>query len=104
MKITNKYKLLVIGILIDAVGVLTSSWVLPGIGDFADIAWAPFAAWLMTRMYKGTAGKVAGVITFVEEIIPFVDIVPSFTLMWIYTFVLKDSKVGDIVNKRIGSS
>ncbi|TVZ51464.1 hypothetical protein [Dokdonia sp. Hel_I_53] len=97
----SKYKLLVLGLLIDAVGVVTSSWVLPGIGDFADIAWAPISAWLMTKMYKGTAGKVAGVITFVEELIPFVDIVPSFTLMWLYTFVFKDSKVGEKLENRL---
>lgn len=94
---TNKYKLLIIGLLMDAVGVLTSSWVIPAIGDFADIAWAPFAAWLMTRMYKGTAGKVAGIVTFIEEIIPYVDIVPSFTLMWLYTFVFKGKTVDKII-------
>lgn len=97
----NKFKLLLLGLVVDAVGVLTSSWVLPGIGEFADIAWAPFTAWLMTRMYKGTAGKVAGVVTFVEEIVPFVDIVPSFTLMWLYTYVFKGSKVGEMVDKKL---
>lgn len=88
---TNKYKLLLLGLLFDAIGMVTSSWIIPAIGDFSDIAWAPLSAWLMTRMYKGTAGKVAGVVAFVEEIVPFVDLVPSFTLMWIYTFVLKSS-------------
>lgn len=97
----NKFKLLLIGLVVDAVGVLTSSWILPGIGEFADIAWAPFTAWLMTRMYKGTAGKVAGLVTFVEEIVPFVDIVPSFTLMWLYTYVFKGSKVGEVVDKKL---
>lgn len=94
---SNKYKLLIIGLVLDAIGVLTSSWVIPAIGDFADIAWAPLSAWLMTRMYKGTAGKVAGVVTFVEEIIPFVDIVPSFTIMWLYTFVFKGTSVEKVM-------
>jgi hypothetical protein len=94
---TNKYKLLILGIFLDAVGVVTSSWIIPAIGDFADIAWAPLSAWLMTRMYKGTAGKVAGVVTFVEEIIPFVDIVPSFTIMWLYTFVFKGKAVDEVI-------
>lgn len=93
----NKYKLLILGIFLDAVGVVTSSWIIPAIGDFADIAWAPLSAWLMTRMYKGTAGKVAGVVTFVEEIIPFVDIVPSFTIMWLYTFVFKGKAVDEVI-------
>ncbi len=98
---SSKYKLLALGLLIDAVGIVTSSWVLPGIGDFADIAWAPLSAWFMTRMYKGTAGRVAGVFTFVEEVVPFVDIIPSFTLMWIYTFVFKNSQVEDRQEKRL---
>ncbi|MBE16222.1 MAG: hypothetical protein ABNH00_07595 [Dokdonia sp.] len=92
---TNKYKLLFLGLLFDAIGVVTSSWIIPAIGDFSDIAWAPISAWLMTRMYKGTAGKVAGVVAFVEEIVPFVDIIPSFTLMWLYTYVLTASNTSD---------
>jgi hypothetical protein len=94
----NKYKLLFIGLLIDALGMLTSSWVLPVIGDFADIVWAPLTAWLMTRLYKGTAGKIAGVATFIEEIIPGLDIIPSFTLMWLYTHVIKDSKISKVLD------
>lgn len=97
----NKFKLLFIGLLMDAVGILTSSWILPLIGDVADVAWAPLSAYLMTRLYKGTAGKVAGVVTFIEEIIPGVDIIPSFTLMWLYTFVFKDSKVGQMVERKL---
>lgn len=94
----SKYKLLFFGLLIDAGGMLTSSWVLPILGDFADIVWAPFTAWLMTRFYKGNAGKIAGVATFIEEIIPGLDIIPSFTLMWLYTYVLKDSKVSQVID------
>jgi hypothetical protein len=36
---------------------------------FSDVIWAPMAAYLMTRMYKGTAGKVGGG-NFIEEIVP----------------------------------
>lgn len=97
----NKYKLLLIGLLLDAVGIVTSSWVLPLVGDVADVVWAPLTAWLMTRLYKGTAGKVGGVVTFIEEIIPGVDLIPSFTLMWLYTYVIKDSKIGQVVDKKV---
>jgi hypothetical protein len=91
----SKYKLLFLSLLIDAGGMLTSSWVLPLLGDFADIIWAPFTAWLMTRLYKGNAGKIAGVATFIEEIIPGLDIIPSFTLMWLYTHVFSSSRFSD---------
>jgi hypothetical protein len=38
-------------------------------------------------MYKGTAGKVGGG-NFIEEIVPLL-ILPSFTLMWFYHYVIK---------------
>jgi hypothetical protein len=41
----------------------------PLFGEFSDVIWAPMAAYLMTRMYKGTAGKVGGG-NFIEEIVP----------------------------------
>jgi uncharacterized membrane protein len=42
----------------------------PLFGEFSDVIWAPMAAYLMTRMYKGTAGKVGGSGNFIEEIVP----------------------------------
>ncbi|WP_339844388.1 hypothetical protein [uncultured Dokdonia sp.] len=97
---TSKYKLLLIGLLIDVLGIVTSSWVFPVIGDMSDVVWAPLSAWLMTRLYKGAAGKVGGVITFVEEIVPGLDIIPSFTLMWLYTYVFKSSAIGQSIEKK----
>jgi hypothetical protein len=47
----------------------------------------PMAAYLMTRMYKGTAGKVEGG-NFIEEIVPLLILYP-FTLMWFYHYVIK---------------
>jgi hypothetical protein len=84
-----KTKKLVLGILFDAIGML--SFTIPGIGEFGDVVWAPLAGFLMTRMYEGRVGKVAGVLTFVEEIFPFTDIVPSFTLTWVYTYWIKSN-------------
>ncbi|MFB9055648.1 hypothetical protein ACFFU9_02745 [Mariniflexile ostreae] len=83
----NKYTKLGFGILFDAIGYL--SYIIPGIGEFTDIVWAPISGWLMTRLYKGKAGKIAGVIAFVEEALPGFDVIPSFTLMWLYTYVFK---------------
>lgn len=87
----EKYRLLRQGLLYDAIGMGLSF--IPGIGDLIDLLWAPYAAKKMTQMYKGTSGKVASVIVFIEEILPLTDVIPTFTLMWIYTFVLNPSKV-----------
>ncbi|MDX6181719.1 hypothetical protein SGQ44_05735 [Flavobacterium sp. Fl-77] len=86
----DKGLMLVLGLLFDAIGMM--SFTIPGIGEFADIIWAPIAALLMSKMYKGRVGKVASVLTFLEEIIPFTDIIPSFTLTWIYTYYFQKQK------------
>jgi len=81
----NKYTKLVLGIIFDAIGYV--SFLIPGIGEFSDIIWAPISGLLMTKLYKGRLGKIAGVITFIEEALPGFDVIPSFTLMWIYTYI-----------------
>lgn len=81
---------LVLGLLFDAIGMLSFS--IPFIGEFSDVIWAPLAGFLMTWMYKGRVGKVAGILTFVEEIVPFIDFIPSFTLTWIYTYIIMKKK------------
>lgn len=81
---------LIKGLLFDGIGML--SFTIPGIGEFGDVVWAPVAAYLMARMYKGAAGKAAGAFAFLEEIFPFTDFVPSFTMMWIYTYLIKGEK------------
>ncbi|WP_166964355.1 hypothetical protein [Yeosuana marina] len=86
----SKYNKLIIGILLDAIGYV--SFLIPGIGEFSDIVWAPISAWIMTKLYKGRSGKVAAVINFVEEVLPGVDVVPTFTLMWLYTYVFNKKK------------
>ncbi|PZD78203.1 hypothetical protein [Mesonia sp. K7] len=80
-----KSNLLLKGLLFDALGMATSF--IPAIGLFLDIVWAPFAAKQMSEMYPDRKGKIASVIVFVEEILPFTDFVPTFTIMWFYTFV-----------------
>ncbi|MCH3884813.1 hypothetical protein [Tenacibaculum aquimarinum] len=82
----NKYKKLALGLLFDTFGY--ASFAFP----MLDIVWAPLSAYLMTKMYKGKDGKIAAAITFVEEAMPFLDVIPTFTLMWLYTFVFKKEK------------
>ncbi|RMA64502.1 hypothetical protein [Ulvibacter antarcticus] len=88
----SNYKLLRKGLLYDTIGMITMA--IPFVGPFLDILWAPYAAKQMSDMYKGTEGKVASVIVFIEEILPMTDFIPTFTLMWLYTFVWKKEKQG----------
>jgi hypothetical protein len=86
----KKYQKLLLSILLDGVGML--SFAVPFIGDFSDVIWAPVAGWLMTRLYKGKIGQAAGIITFVEELMPGLDVIPTFTITWIYTYLLSGKK------------
>lgn len=92
----NKIRNLFLGLLFDALGML--SFFLPGIGEFSDVIWAPLAGWLMTRMYKGKIGQAAGLVTFVEELVPGLDVVPTFTIMWVYTYLLSGKKAKKILD------
>jgi hypothetical protein len=83
----NKYLLLFLSILFDAIGML--SFTLPIIGESFDVIWAPISGVLLYKLYGGTVGKVSGMISFLEELLPFSDFVPTFTLTWIYTFLLR---------------
>lgn len=83
----EKYKLLRKGIIFDLIGMV--SMAIPVIGPFTDLIWAPYAAKKMRGMYPGRDGKIAAVFVFLEEILPYTDIIPSFTLMWLYTYVWK---------------
>ena len=85
----NKSRDLILSLLFDAIGMM--SFTIPFIGEFGDVIWAPLSGFIMVWMYKGSMGKVAGVVSFVEEILPVTDIIPSFTLMWFYTYFIKKS-------------
>jgi hypothetical protein len=75
----KKYKKLGLSILLDLIGFLT---IIP-----LDLVWAPISGYLMTKMYKGKKGKIACIISFLEEIIPITNIIPTFTIMWLYTYL-----------------
>ncbi len=73
---------LLLHLALDAVGMLSFS--IPGIGEFSDVVWAPLSAYLLMKMYPGTIGKVAGTVEFLEEILPFTDWFPTFTVTYLY--------------------
>lgn len=90
-----KKKLLVKGLMYDAIGMAT--YAVPVVGPFLDLLWAPYAAKKMSEMYSGNKGKIASVLVFIEEILPGTDIIPTFTLMWLYTFVWKKEPAEEII-------
>ncbi len=65
-------------ILMDALGCV--SFVIPGIGEFADVIWAPLSAYIFFKSFGGKIGTIGAVLNFIEEALPFTDIIPSFTI------------------------
>jgi len=88
----KKYTLLLLSILFDGIGML--SFIIPMVGEFSDVIWAPLSAFLIYKMFKGVEGKVGSLVTFIEEIGVFgTDFLPTFTLTWVYKYIIKKDKV-----------
>lgn len=86
----NRGIMLVLSLLFDSIGML--SYLVPVFAEVTDLFWAPISAILLIIMFKGTAGKLAGVFGFIEELLPFVDVIPTFTITWFYTYVIRGGK------------
>ncbi|WP_339685281.1 hypothetical protein [uncultured Nonlabens sp.] len=86
----SKRSKLVAGVVFDLIGM--SSLLGFGILEFTDLAWAPIAGYLMTKLYPGKSGVAAGVVTTIEELLPGLDVIPSFTIMWCYTYLIKSGR------------
>ncbi len=67
-------------ILMDLAGMLT--YLFPVLGEFADTVWAPISGFIFYKLFGGRIGMIGGVLNFIEEIIPFTDVIPSFTIAW----------------------
>lgn len=69
-------------IVMDLIG--CASYIIPGLTEFTDVVWAPISAFIFYKTFGGKVGQIGAVINFIEEIIPFADIVPSFTIAYFY--------------------
>jgi hypothetical protein len=84
---SHKKTKLILGLIFDGIGML--SYAFPFLAEFFDVIWAPISGLLLAKMYKGNTGKIAGIVGFLEEILPGTDLIPTFTLTWIYVYVIK---------------
>ncbi|MGF2414128.1 hypothetical protein [Ferruginibacter sp.] len=67
-------------IIMDVIGIATYAF--PVLGEFGDIVWAPVSGYLFFKLFGGRFGMIGGVLNFLEEVIPFTDVIPSFTIAW----------------------
>lgn len=50
-------------------------------------------------MYRGVKGAVGGLLGTVEELLPGLDFIPSFTLMWFYTYYIQKTEEIQTIDK-----
>uniref|UniRef100_A0A7S4QJI5 Uncharacterized protein n=1 Tax=Ditylum brightwellii TaxID=49249 RepID=A0A7S4QJI5_9STRA len=80
---TDIWSKLVVSLVIDFVG--SSSYLIPIAGEALDLSWAPIQTILIAAMYDDVSPNLKYV-SFVEEILPFTDVIPSATLGWTREF------------------
>ncbi len=68
-------------IIMDVIGMVSFS--IPFVGEFSDVIWAPLSGLIYFRLFGGKMGVFGGMISFWEELLPFTDILPTFTLSWL---------------------
>ena|SRR5690554_3133529 len=86
----SKYKKLISCLALDAIGM--GSLAIPVVGPFIDVIWAPIAASISYKMFGEKKGRYTSLITFIEEILPVTDVIPSFTIFWFLFDFLKLGK------------
>ena len=67
-------------ILLDLVGM--ASYIFPMFAEVSDVVWAPISAIIFNKLFGGRLGAIGSVLNFLEEVVPFTDIIPSFTIAW----------------------
>ena len=87
--ITPDFGKLLLCISIDVIG--TSSELIPLVGELTDVAWAPIAALALRQLYGGS--NVVFALEFIEEFLPFTDIIPLATICWIVETFYSDTNV-----------
>ena len=68
-------------IVMDLIGYAT--YAIPVLGEVGDLFWAPVSGIIFFIVFGGWKGALGGVFNFVEELMPGLDFIPSFTLMWL---------------------
>ena len=63
------------------------SYGIPVLGELLDIVWAPVSALIFMKLFGFRKGFLGGIFNFVEEALPGLDFIPTFTITWfIYAF------------------
>ena len=77
-------------LLMDMLG--CASYALPFVGEVFDIVWAPISAVIYWRLFGGVKGLFGGSFNFIEELLPGLDIIPTFTITWFLQYYRRNKE------------
>ncbi|CAE7904272.1 unnamed protein product [Symbiodinium necroappetens] len=83
---------LLICLAIDLAG--DATFLLPGLGELGDVAYAPLEAVALRFLFGGAGLSVLG---FFEEALPFTDALPTATTGWVLQTLFSDSPVANLL-------
>ena len=78
-------------LLMDFLGYATYG--IPFIGEFLDILWAPISAIIFMKMFGFRKGFFGGMFSFVEELLPGFDFIPTFTISWFIQYFRRTKNI-----------
>ena len=92
----KRIKYLIGSIFLDLIGMFT--YLIPVFGEIGDVIFAPFYGLAIFVMYRKRvfSASVGGTVGLIEELLPGTDIIPTATLMWIYTFIIRKDRALDL--------
>jgi len=64
----------------DVLGCIT--YILPFASEWTDIFFAPLSAYIFYRVFDGKNGKIGALINLIEELMPSIDFIPTFTIAY----------------------
>lgn len=81
---------LAVCIVMDLIGY--ASFAVPVLGELLDLAWAPLSALIYMKLFGFKKGFIGGVFNFVEELLPGLDIIPTFTITWFIQYARRNKE------------
>lgn len=77
-------------LLFDLIGY--ASYAVPFFGEFFDLVWAPVSAIIFWKLFGFRKGFFGGVFSFVEELMPGLDFIPTFTINWVLLYFKRNKE------------
>lgn len=95
----KQFPSLLLCILLDVIGY--ASFTVPVLAEFSDIIWAPVSGFIFYKLFGGWKGAIGGIFAFTEEILPFTDFIPTFTIAWFIKYFSTSKKTTNLSIKPV---